>query len=172
MGHVVTRSVPYGACAIIFGVLSAVATSTLGAQPLDKNTNFYVLGVYEGHTHKYGKLTVFVADQDRPVTLLLAAYESVEWQIDIEPRARLAEVFLSGYHDQRVVGVPSDVPTHTEPYERGSPTYIYGYDIRSCFRLVEKAESIYGMTPKAYLCQYNGAAFVVDHHGLRAIPLQ
>ena len=168
----VTRSVPYRACAIIFGVVIAVATSTLGAQPLDKNTSFYVLGVYEGHTHKYGKVTVFVADQDRPITLLLAAYESVEWQIEIEPGARLAEVFLSGYHDQRVVGVPSDVPTHTESYERGSPTYMYGHDTRSCFKLLEKAESIYGMTPKAYLCQYKGAAFVIDHNGLRAIPLQ
>jgi hypothetical protein len=146
--------------------------SPLGAQSPDTNSHFYVLGVYEGHTNKYGKVTVFVAEQDRPVTLLLTAYESVEWHIEVEPGARLAKVFLNGYHDQRVSGVPSGIPIHNESYERRSPTYMYGHDNRSCFRLVEKAESIYGITPKAYLCQYKGAAFVVDRNGLRAIPLQ
>jgi hypothetical protein len=151
-------------------MISGIA-STLGAQPLDTNSNFYVLGVYEGHTNKYGKVTVFVADQDRPITLLLTAYESVDGQIEIEPGAQLAKVFLSGYHDQRVSGVPSGVPIQTESYDRKSPTYMYGHDNSSCFKLAEKAESLYGTPPKAYLCQHKGAAFVADHNGLRAIPL-
>jgi hypothetical protein len=168
----VMRSVLCGIGAILLGVVMAGVLPTLGAQSLDKNTDFYVVGVYEGNTHKYGKVTVFVADQDHPITLLLTAYESVEWQIEVEPGARLAKVLLSGYHDQRVSGIPFGVPVQTESHDRSSPTYMYGHDNGSCFNLVEKAESFYGMAPKAYLCQYRGVAFVVDHNGLRAIPLQ
>jgi hypothetical protein len=164
------RSVLCGIGAILLGVVMAGVLPTLGAQSLDKNTDFYVVGVYEGNTHKYGKVTVFVADQDRPITLLLTAYESVEWQIEVEPGARLAKVLLSGYHDQRVSGIPFGVSVQTESHDRSSPTYMYGHDNGSCFNLVEKAESFYGMAPKAYLCQYRGVAFVVDHNGLRAIP--
>ena len=171
-GSAVTRSVLYGVVVILLGAVIAGVPSNLGAQSRDTNTDFYVLGIYEGHTNKYGKVTVFLAEHDRPITLLLTAYESVEWQIEIEPGARLAKVFLSGYHDQRVSGVPSGIPIQTESYDRRSPTYMYGHDNSSCFKLVEKAESVYGMTPKAYLCQYKGAAFVIDHNGLRAIPLQ
>ena len=167
-----TRSVLCGVVVILLGMVTAGVPSNLGAQSLDKNTDFYVLGVYEGHTHKYGKVTVFLADHGRPITLLLTAYESVEWQVEIEPGAKLAKVFLNGYHDQRVSGVPPDVLIHTESFDRRSPTFMYGHDNSSCFKLVEKAESVYGIPPKAYLCQYKGAALVIDHNGLRAIPLQ
>ena len=167
-----TRSVLRRVGACLLGVLITGVSSGLGAQSLDRSTDFYVLGVYKGHTHKYGKVTVFLADHDRPITLLLTAYESVEWQIEIEPGARLARVYLSGYHDQRVSGVPSDIPVHTESYDRRSPTYMYGHDNSSCFKLVEKAELLYGVAPKGYLCQYKGAAFVADRKGLRAISLR
>lgn len=142
------------------------------AETMDSSTGLYVLGVYEGHTHKYGKVTVFVAPQDHPIALLLAAYESVDWQIEIEPGARLSKVFLNGYHEQRVSGLPAHIPVQSSSYEQRSPTYMYGHDTNSCFKLIATAEQLYGIRPRQHLCQYNGTAFVVDHNGIRALPVQ
>lgn len=153
-------------------VLSTPICSEVLAETMDGSTGLYVLGVYEGHTHKYGKVTVFVAPQDHPIALLLVAYESVDWQIEIEPGAQLSKVFLNGYHEQRVSGLPEHIPVQSSSYEQRSPTYMYGHDTNSCFKLIAKAEQLYGRRPRQHLCQYNGTAFVVDHNGIRALPVQ
>ena len=60
-------------------LLLTIATpisSGIFPETLEGSLELYVLGVYEGHTHKYGKVTVFVAPQDHPIALLLTAYES------------------------------------------------------------------------------------------------
>ena len=146
--------------------------SWLFAETLGGDVDLHVIGVYEGHTHKYGKVTVFVAERNQPIALLLTAYESVDWQIEVEPGARLARVVLNGYHEQRVSGLPSDVPVQSYSYDRRSTTYLYGYDAPSCIKLVEKARQLYGQAPKSSLCQYRGLAFVLDEHGLRPLPVE
>ena len=154
-------------CTILGFFCSASAT-----ERLDGSVGLYVLGVYEGHTHKYGKVTVFVAPQDHPIVLLLTSYESVDWQIEIEPGAQVAKVILSGYHEQQTSGLPSHIPIERSSYEQRSPAYMYGHDTGSCFRLVAKAEQFYGVRPRQHLCQYKGTAFVVDHNGIRPLPVQ
>ena len=50
----------------VFLLLLAISTpvsSGVLTEPLESSLDLYVLGVYEGHTHKYGKVTVFVASQ-------------------------------------------------------------------------------------------------------------
>ncbi len=155
-------------------LLLTIATpisSGIFAETLESSLELYVLGVYEGHTHKYGKVTVFVAPQDYPIALLLTAYESVDWQIELEPGAQLTRVFLNGYHEQRVSGLPAHIPIQNNSYERGT-TYLYGHDNNSCFKLIEKAEQLYGLRPRQHLCQYRGTAFVVDHNGIRPLPIE
>jgi hypothetical protein len=142
------------------------------ADRLEGSAGLYVLGVYEGHTHKYGTVTVFVGAQDHPIVLLLTAYESVDWQIEIEPGAQVAKVILNGYHEQQTSGLPSHIPIERTSFDQRSPAYMYGYDTGSCFRLVAKAEQLYGLRPRQHLCQYRGTAFVVDHNGIRPLPVQ
>ncbi len=158
----------------VFLLLWAIATpisSGVYAEPSESSLDLHVLGVYEGHTHKYGKVTVFVAPQDHPIALLLTAYESVDWQIELEPGVQLARVFLNGYHEQRVSGLPDHIPVQSNSYDQGTP-YLYGHDNSSCFRLIAKAEQLYGLRPRQHLCQYRGAAFVVDHNGIRPLPVE
>lgn len=150
---------------------SAPTRSEAFAESLDNSLDLYVLGVYEGHTHKYGKVTVFVAPQDHPIALLLTAYESVNWQIELEPGAQLAKVFLNGYSEQRVSGLPAHIPVQSRSYEQGT-TYLYGHDYSSCFKLIAKAAQLYGIRPREHLCQYRGTAFVVDHNGIRHLPVE
>ena len=98
---------------ILFLLLLAISSpicSEAFAETSDSSLDLYVLGVYEGHTHKYGKVTVFVAPEDHPIALLLTAYESVDWQIELEPGAQLAKVFVNGYYEQRVSGLPAHIP--------------------------------------------------------------
>jgi hypothetical protein len=141
------------------------------AETLESSLDLYVLGVYEGHAHTYGKVTVFVAPQDHPTALLLIAYESVDWQMELEPGARLAKVFLSGYNEQRVSGLPAHIPIQSNSYEQRTP-YMYGHDNRSCFKLIANAEQLYGLRPRQHLCQYRGTAFVIDHNGIRHLPVE
>jgi hypothetical protein len=156
---------------LLLVILTPIYSEVL-AETLDGSLGLYVLGVYEGHTHKYGKVIVFVAPQDQPIALLLTAYESVDWQIELEPGAQLAKVFLNGYYEQRVSGLPAHIPIQSSSNEQRSSTYMYGHDNNSCFKLIAKAEQLYGMRPRQHLCQYKGTAFVVDHNGVRPLPVQ
>jgi hypothetical protein len=151
--------------------ISAPIGSGALAETLESSLDLYGLGVYEGHAHKYGKVTVFVAPQDHPIALLLTAYESVDWQIELEPGAQLAKVFLNGYNEQRVSGLPAHIPIQRGSYEQRT-TDMYGHDNSSCFKLIAKAEQRYGLRPRQHLCQYRGTAFVADHNGIRHLPVE
>ena len=95
----------------------------------------------------------------------------MDWQIELEPGAQLAKVLLNGYNEQRVSGLPAHIPVQSRSYERGA-TYLYGHDNSSCFKLIAKAEQFYGLRPRHHLCQYRGTAFVVDHNGIRPLPVE
>lgn len=165
----------YRFCTIFVTVVLQVLTlgySPASAELLDANTDLYILGVYEGDRHKHGAVTVFLGAHPRPIALLLTAYESVDWQIELEPGAQLERVFLSGYHSQRVSGIPSYVPVQSSSYDQRSPRYVYGNDDRTCSRVVDVAMQQYGKAPIEYLCQYKGTAFVIDRSGIRPLPVQ
>lgn len=155
---------------LLWAIVIPISPGVL-ADTSEGSLDLYVLGVYEGHTHKYGKVTVFVAPQDHPMALLLTAYESVDWQIELEPGAQLAKVFLNGYHEQMVSGLPAHIPIQSSSYKQGT-TYLSGHDNSSCFKLIAKASQLYGMRPRQHLCQYRGTAFVIDHNGIRPLPIE
>jgi len=156
---------------LLLWVIVIPISSGVLAETSESSLDLYVLGVYEGHTHKYGKVTVFVAPQDRPIALLLTAYESVDWQIELEPGAQLAKVFLDGYYEQMVSGLPAHIPIQSSSSKQ-STGYLYGHDNSSCFKLIAKAGQLYGMYPRQHLCQYRGTAFVIDHNGIRPLPIE
>ena len=146
--------------------------SPASAELLDANTDLYILGVYEGDRHKYGKVTVFLGAHPRPIALVLTAYESVDWQIELEPGAQLERVFLSGYHTQSISGIPPYIPVLSSSHEQRSSRYVYGHDSRTCSKVVDVAMQQYGKAPIEYLSQYKGTAFVIDRSGIRPLPVQ
>ncbi len=155
---------------LLWAMITPISSGVI-AETSESSLDLYVLGVYEGHTHKYGKVTVFVAPQNRPIALLLTAYESVEWQIELEPGAQLAKVFLNGHNEQRVSGLPAHIPIQSSSYQQRT-AYMYGHDNRSCFKLIDQAEHLYGLRARQHLCQYRGTAFVVDGNGIRPLPIE
>lgn len=151
------------ACALLLcdGALSPVRAES-------GEGDLYVLGLYEGHTHKNGKVKVLVSVTDRPISLLLSAYESVEWQIELAKGARLERVYLSGYHIQQVTGLPSEIPVFSTSYEQGSQFYVYGGRGR-CANLTGRVQAVIGVKVSRHLCQYQGSAFLIDQQGIRAL---
>lgn len=70
------------------------------------------VGIYEpgervarpGHTRSAGQVMVTVRRSAQPLVLVLTSYEPVQWQLKLEPGARLGAVLVGGYHDSNVQG--------------------------------------------------------------------
>lgn len=70
------------------------------------------VGIYEpvervaqpGQSHSLGRVAVTVRRSPQPMVLVLTSYEPVQWQLKLEPGARLGAVLLGGYHDSNVQG--------------------------------------------------------------------
>jgi hypothetical protein len=86
-------------------LLSVLAAMLVLAKPAFAERELHVVGVYEGTGGgTAGKITV-----DRPgqsVTLFLSSYDSVTWQLTATPNTTIERVFLQGYYEQNVAGLP------------------------------------------------------------------
>ncbi|MDR2635279.1 MAG: hypothetical protein LBC08_00465 [Campylobacteraceae bacterium] len=84
---------------------------------LPKDLYVYAAGGYSGliqniqidqSGHEATELTVFINVTDKPVALILSAYEPSVWQIKFTKKTKIAAVYLSGYHKQIVTGLPKE----------------------------------------------------------------
>ena len=89
----------------------------------------HVFGLYESRD---ANALVEVRRTDKPVILVLCAYEPVTWEVTVAEGARLLEVFASGYHQQQVEGVSCPVQTFSYDQRsrdaKGNTFYFYTYD--------------------------------------------
>lgn len=77
---------------------------------------------------RQGTVTVNVAARPKPIVLVLGAYESVLWHLDVQPGVQLARVILQGSAPQLVEGAPAA----TEIVYRGPDDFCagaYGWEI-------------------------------------------
>ena len=79
--------------------------------PRDNNRELHVVGVHVGATKTDGMIhgPRAVVTVDRPkklVTLVVAAYNPITWEIKIAPGSSVEKVILGGYHRQAVQGTP------------------------------------------------------------------
>lgn len=108
---------------------------------VDDGTGIYVVGVYEGsypsgvrhgyNFHPQGEVELVMnkqAGQFPDTMLVLTAYEPVKWKLTGDAASQVSRVFLSGYHDQEIVGIDSDVEVIHQTHKSGSNEYFYFYD--------------------------------------------
>jgi hypothetical protein len=72
---------------------------------------------------------VVVNVTDRPVVLVLTAYEPTVWRVGLTAKTKLVGVIVSGYHGQALLGVPKQIPHVVSSHEAGGPFkpfYAYG----------------------------------------------
>lgn len=98
-----------------------------------------VIGAYEGTypdgvSHSYGnhpegEVDVYLPDggSHTNMLLVLTSYEPVEWNLTGPGTDNVAGVLATGYYDQRVDGLSSDVPVKTLSHESGDDEYFYAY---------------------------------------------
>src|SRR5215217_6887517 len=83
------------------------------------NTELHVIDVYEGIPHESGVIDVYITTKNAALVLYFGAYQSVKWNLIVEPGVQIERIILSGYHPQTVGGAPTDVPILTLPYRAG-----------------------------------------------------
>lgn len=99
---------------------------------------------------------------ERPVALLLAAYEPTVWSVGWTENTRIAAVFVTGYYRQVVAGLPKNVPVITSSFAEKAPC---GYHIidRSLSWVNPKARRIFGVeVTRVYDKAPNGVLDIVE----------
>jgi hypothetical protein len=76
--------------------------------------------------HAATQIDVVVSSPDKPVALMLGAYEPTVWKVSWTRGTRILGVFAGGYHSQRVAGLPRGLPLLNSSYqEHGACPYFY-----------------------------------------------
>lgn len=77
-----------------------------------KSPEVHVVGFYEasGDHTKTAPAFVKVTYTGAPIILVLTAYESVEWNVDIGDGVKIERVILGGYKRPKIRVVPNDIP--------------------------------------------------------------
>ncbi|HZX30251.1 MAG TPA: hypothetical protein VFF03_02770 [Rhodocyclaceae bacterium] len=76
--------------------------------------------------HEGTQIDVVVNSPDKPVVLMLGAYEPTVWNISWSPNTKILAVLASGYHRQAVAGLGRGVPQLNSSYDnRGPCGYFY-----------------------------------------------
>lgn len=143
--------------------LPSAAIPGLAGVPADAQV--HVIGVYEGRSptaarnrQAPGQVRVLARPSNRPVVLVLASYESVNWTV-INTGARISAILLSGYEPSTVVGHGS------APILRIGSAYAYspggeGYgSLRSAIARYTGAREV-----RSFQGNYTGSEFSVGGH--------
>jgi len=106
---------------------------------------------------------VVVEPREKPVTLVLAAYDAVRWQIEVRPGATVRRVLTGGYHAQEVVGVPREM------VESVYLPYAYGWEVSrntgggEFWSLLEQARGLTGLVETSFQGCYTGREFAIPY---------
>lgn len=68
--------------------------------------------------HEARRIDVTVNEPNKPVVLLLGAYEPMVWNINWTPRSRIVAVLASGRNRQAVSGLPKGIPLLTSQFSK------------------------------------------------------
>ncbi|WP_334223725.1 lysozyme inhibitor LprI family protein [Thiosocius teredinicola] len=121
------------------GVKGACSFDT---EVISSNTDIYAGGSYSGNEinfqidqsgHQATQFEVIVNSPDRPVALILGAYEPSIWNVAWTQGTEISAVVATGYHRQAVAGLPKDIPILISSYDNRGPcgyTYITEKNLR------------------------------------------
>ncbi|MBP9779557.1 hypothetical protein KBD33_02935 [Candidatus Gracilibacteria bacterium] len=114
--------------------LKVLDTKTIATPPPIDHTVF-AAGGYNGREledyiddsgHNATIFDVFVDYSEKPVVLVLGAYEPSIWNISISKGTKIEKIILGGYHNQEVSGIFTSIPIERHIYETSkSNDYFY-----------------------------------------------
>ncbi len=141
-----------------------------------------VVGVYEGgyadgvghsfRNHPQGEVEVDVQAITADTILILNAYEPVHWKITGVNAQYVKGVLMTGYYDQKISGLDSDVPVIEQTYANGAESDEYfivynGQDEEDdeFSELVDYVEGKTGLSPYLFFGGYAEDRIVVSLKG-------
>lgn len=102
---------------------------------LPENVNVFAAGGYAGKKidfqidqsgNQTGQIDVAVNSPNKPVVLILGAYDPTIWNIGWTKGTNILAVFASGYHRQVIAGLPKQTPRLVSTYDnKGTCGYFY-----------------------------------------------
>lgn len=110
--------------------LAAPARCSLDNLDLPDNTVVYATGAYAGRETNYQidqsghaatRFDVVVHSPDKPVVLMLSAYEPSVWQVGWTAGTRILAAVVTGYYRQGVAGLPTSTPLLNSSYANKGP---------------------------------------------------
>ncbi|MGO1971868.1 MAG: hypothetical protein ACTH2Q_02815 [Propionibacteriaceae bacterium] len=112
---------------VVHDVDEGDASETRRPDPEALDVDLHVIEVYEtgtNHSHGHhptGATDVYVHAVERPLVLVLEAYEPTVWRIHADDGVRIPLVVADGYHQQQVTGVDADCEVVTRANWPGLP---------------------------------------------------
>ena len=88
-----------------------------------KETNYQI----DDSGHQATEMDIQV-QHNRPVVLILGAYEPTIWKLKWESDTKIVGVIATGYHAQRVIGLPKSIPVLESSYKNSQCGYSYVSD--------------------------------------------
>lgn len=121
-----------------FSTSVGFAEDLLFPDDLPDNFEVYAVGTYQGDkpvdaklddsTHTVRQTEIVVNIPDKPVVVVLTAYDPVVWRVGRTKKTNIAAVIVSGYHGQAVIGIDKDTPLAVSTYKKkGRFRYFYAY---------------------------------------------
>jgi hypothetical protein len=106
--------------------------------------------------HSASTMDVIVHHPNRPVVLALGAYEPTIWNIRRTPSTRIAAVWISGYHQQEVVGLTSQTPVLNSSYEKPLSCGYFYLVGNNASGVDAKLRKVFGRSADTYYFAENG----------------
>jgi hypothetical protein len=89
-------------------------------------------------------IDVAVNSPSKPVLLILEAYTATDWNIGWSEKTKILAVLASGYHQQAVTGLTSDVKVLTSSSETGGPCDYFFVEKEEPSSLNPKSQALFG----------------------------
>ena len=87
------------------------------AKGVSQNTRTTTLNPTNDFVNKDKSLIDVTVNFKKPVALILSTYEKSIWKINTTNNTKIVAVFISGYHDQAIEGLPNEIPVHISTHE-------------------------------------------------------
>ncbi len=115
--------------------------------------SIFAAGAYSGRKiahqidqsgHEGTQIDVAVNSPDKPVVLMLGAYEPTIWNVGWTPKTRIAAVLVGGYHRQAVAGLERSTPLLNSSYDNKGPCGYFYVTPDSLEKLNPLARRVFG----------------------------
>ena len=114
-----------------YGIHSSAPRHLQNTSFVTRPSQLVVVGGYDAPDadgDRIGDKTVSLDTLDSNTLLVLSAYESVKWKLVGKDLAKVKAVYLTGYNDQFVTGLPAGVPVMTDVYQNGDDGFFIVYN--------------------------------------------